>query len=288
LPVLFWLGKQFNNDHYITENHRLLIKAINAKVNFDAFNLVWYMPAKNKSLELPLNYHFSDIELGVFRSGWENPNATFIAFKGGNNQADHAHLDLGSFVLDMNGVRWASELGRDSYDLPDYFDLSEGGGRWNYFRLNTKSHNTLVLNNDNQRALAKAAIISFEEKEDEKVAEIDLSEAYQPHAESVIRTIRLQNKGNVIISDTVEWAGSNKLFQWQMLTDAEIILGGNTAELFKDGEKMNVSILQPSDAVFEIISAEQEEPQLENVGYKLLIVRNTESGNSTKIEICLE
>jgi hypothetical protein len=287
LPVLFWLGKQFNIDACINENHRLLHHATIQNSDIDAFNLVWYEPIKSNSLQLPLNKYFDDIQLGVFRSEWGNPESTFIAFKGGYNQADHAHLDLGSFVLDMKGVRWASELGRDNYDLPGYFDLSEGGGRWNYFRLNTKSHNTLVLNEDIQRASAKAEI-GFTEFEDESLVCIDLSEAYIPHAVSVIRTIKLQNKEKVIISDEVEWRGTQKSFQWQMLTDAEIILDGNKAVLIKAGKKIVASILQPAESVFKVISAEQEEPQLKNTGYKLLIVRNTETGNFTKIEVSIQ
>ncbi len=55
---------------------------------------------------------------------------------------NHNHLDLGSFVLDALGQRWAVDLGADDYNLPGYF----GGQRYTYYRLRAEGHNTLVLN----------------------------------------------------------------------------------------------------------------------------------------------
>ena len=54
------------------------------------------------------------------------PMRFILAVKGGDNKAAHAHLDLGSFVLDAGGVRWAADLGTDDYDLPGYFSASAG------------------------------------------------------------------------------------------------------------------------------------------------------------------
>jgi hypothetical protein len=62
------------------------------------------------------------------RSEWENPQALCVAFKAGDNKANHSHLDLGSFVFDAAGVRWAMDLGADNYNLPGYF----GKQRWDY------------------------------------------------------------------------------------------------------------------------------------------------------------
>lgn len=254
----------------------------------ETFNLVWYASPKMATEILPLNKCFTDIQVGSFRSEWANPKATFIGFKGGFNQADHGHLDIGSFVLEMKGVRWAKDFGRDSYDLPDYFNRTEGGGRWKYFRLNTKSHNTLVLNNDIQRATAKAPILSWETKGNDSMVRLDLSEAYTPHAYSVIRTIKNIRNAEIVIADRIEWANGLKRVQWQMLTDADISLTGNQAELLKDGEQIVATILQPQGAVFEVITAEQAAPEMNNLGSKLLLVQLTEIGNSTEIEISIE
>ena len=72
---------------------------------------------------------------------------------------------------------------------------------------------------------------------------------------------------------------------WQMLTDAEIIITGNKAELLKDGEKIVATILQPNDAVFQVISAENKAPEMKNYGYRLLLVTWIETDSYTEIVI---
>ena len=153
--------------------------------------------------------------------------------------------------------------------------------------MNTKSHNTLVLNNDNQRALAKSEIVDFHESTGECAGKIDLSEAYMPHAKSVFRTIILLKNEGIMVQDKIDWAGSQKLVQWQMLTDAEIVLLGRKAELRKGSKRIYATLLQPDDAVFEVISAERGEPEERNNGFKQLIVKKTEKGSSTEISVSL-
>ncbi len=80
----------------------------------DAYDLAWF-DRDGKSPQQPppwpLDAIFRGVDIACFRSAWDDPNALFLAVKGGDNKAAHAHLDLGSFVLDAGGVRWASDLG---------------------------------------------------------------------------------------------------------------------------------------------------------------------------------
>jgi len=46
-------------------------------------------------------------------------------------------------------------------------------------------------------------------------------------------------------------------------------------------------LLQPDDAVFEVISAERMEPEGHNSGFRQLIVKKTEKGSSTEISVSL-
>jgi len=284
--VLFWLGSHYNIDASINENHRLLKISIDNNLPFDAFNLVWYSPAIANTEPLPTNRLFSGIDAGYMRKAWDKRSVS-IAFKGGYNLADHAHLDMGTFVLDYDGERWASDLGRDNYDLPLYFQRIAGGGRWRYFRLNTHSHNTLVLNDDNQRADARAKIIQFDSNEEQPSAVIDLTEAYTFYANSVQRTIKLTGDSGVLISDKVEGNITLKSVQWQILTDAEIVVTGNKATLLRDGKRMVATLVQPANAVFEVVSAEQAQPEMLNKGYKLLGTRIT-TFDDLKCEIVVQ
>jgi hypothetical protein len=285
LPVLFWLGKQFGLDACINENHRLLKKEVGNQAEIDAFNLVWYEPKKTDAPALPTNKVFSGVNVGSMRSEWANPRTTFIGFKGGFNQADHAHLDMGSFVLDMKGERWVSDLGRDSYDLPNYFNLSEGGGRWDYFRLNTKSHNTLVLNNDIQRATAKANITEMTSNPEATLAKVNLTEAYLPHASSVVRSFILSKETNIEIIDEIVWSENKKQFRWQILTDAAIDIQEGRTILTKNNQTIMLEVIQPKNLIFKAETANQPEPQMANDGYQLLFLEGEESGKQTTIRV---
>ncbi len=284
LPFLFWLGKEFKLDACINENHRLLKKGVAENAEIDAFNLIWYAP-KTDAKALPTSKVFSSVNVGSMRGEWANAQSTFIGFKGGFNQADHAHLDLGSFVLDMSGERFASDLGRDSYDLPGYFDPSEGGGRWQYFRLNTKSHNTLVLNNDVQRAAAKAAITEMTSGSGITTSKVNLSEAYAPHARSVVRCFTLTREEYVEITDEITWGEGKKHFRWQILTGTEVNLQDGKAILTKNNQSLQVEILQPENLIFKAESANQAEPNRSNDGYQLLFLEGDESGKQTTIHV---
>ena len=114
----------------------------------DPLNLIWLQRDGKlpQGTQWPLDTIFPGVQCAFFRSSWEDPNALFLAVKGGDNKAPHAHLDLGSFVLDAGGVRWAADLGPDDYNLPGYF----GKQRWGYYRMRTESHNTPLVDQENQ------------------------------------------------------------------------------------------------------------------------------------------
>lgn len=66
--------------------------------------------------------------VGFIREKWNDENAAYLAFKGGNAQANHNDDDGGDFVLDWMGKRWAADLGADSYGLSGYWDKSSAFG----------------------------------------------------------------------------------------------------------------------------------------------------------------
>jgi hypothetical protein len=293
-PELFWLGKTYSVPLFIEENHRLLKKQMSLSEtphSFNvipvAFNIVWYQPEPMSVIPLPKGVVYNSVGVVTMRSAWNDPNALFVGFKGGFNKADHAHLDIGSFVLDADGVRWASDLGRDNYDIPGYFDTPEGGGRWKIFRLNNFSHNTLTLNNKVQRVAAIAPIVKSLFSDAKSFAVADITSAYEPDAKSVRRGIALINNSDVVIQDEISWSGKDKKALWQMTTDAEIQLKGAEALLKKDGKTFQAQIISPKGAVFSTVPAGKEPPENPNTGYRQLVIDLAEKGSTTTICVVL-
>ncbi len=92
------------------------------------------MPAMMFAYEVtvsPLDIMFwGSVPLVFMRSTWSDRNALWCGVNGGYNQVSHGHLDLGTFELEVLGIRWAIDIGADNYNLPGYWDGREGGGRW--------------------------------------------------------------------------------------------------------------------------------------------------------------
>jgi hypothetical protein len=210
----------------------------------DVFDLLWYEPRGTWEdiSSLPLDAWFKGINVVFMRSAWNDPNAMFVGFKGGDNQANHSHLDLGSFVLDALGERWAIDLGADDYNMPGYF----GNMRWTYYRLKTEGQNALVLNGRSQDPKAKAPIIAFGSSPVRSFAVADLSAGYAASTRRVLRGVAMLNRKQVIIQDEIEADSANNV-QWFMHTPAQVMTNGGEATLKLNGRALSMRVVEPKD-----------------------------------------
>jgi hypothetical protein len=249
-PQMFWLARQFNQPVLAWYERQTTTPS--------ALDLLWHYPAgaNPKAAGLPLDKYFRGAEVAVLRSDWENPQALFVGFKAGDNKANHSHLDLGSFVFDAAGVRWAVDLGADDYNLPGYF----GGQRWNYYRLRAEGQNTLVINpgqGPDQDPAANTRIIRFESKTKRSFAIADLTPAYRKNARQVWRGIALLDRNNVLVQDEIQADKPIELW-WFMHTPASVSIegDGHTATLQQVGAQLRAEILSPPGATFQIMDAQ--------------------------------
>ncbi|NMP37973.1 MAG: hypothetical protein GX051_07640 [Clostridiales bacterium] len=198
--------------------------------------------------------------LALMRSAYLDKNATCAAIKGGYNYTNHGDLDIGTFIFDSMGERWAEELGPGSYDAPDYFLGLPGGGRWKNYCKRAEGQNTLLINPDlkseDQYALAKCSFSSFEETSDGGKCVLDMTDAYcMNKAKSVTREFELYNGRTCLkIKDTVECSSESEIY-WFMHTKAaaEISQDGKTALLTLNGKQLRATL--PDDGTFCVMPA---------------------------------
>jgi hypothetical protein len=248
---LFWMAKEFKRPAYARYERRL--------ASPEPLDLVWYDStlANDPSGEaLPLEKYFRGAEVVTMRSAWNDPNALFVGFKAGDNKANHSHLDLGSFVFDALGKRWAIDMGADDYNLPAYF----GNKRWTYYRSRAEGQNALVINpgaGPDQDAKAASKIVRFEKRGETPLAIADLTAAYGKHAQRVERGIALLNRERLLIKDEVKSEHGADVW-WFMHTPAEIEISsdGRIATLKQGEARLQAAILSPSEARFESRAAE--------------------------------
>jgi len=270
---MFWMSREFDEPLYAWHERQYM------RGN-DPLALWWFDPRGEGHEGLPLDAMFGKVNAAFFRSAWEDPDAIFVGFKAGDNKASHSHLDLGTFVLDALGKRWALDLGGDSYNLPAYF----GGKRWTYYRLSTKGHNTLLINDVNQDLMAEAQIVAFESMPQRAFAIADLSPAYAKEAKLVQRGVALLDRSRVLVQDEIE-AEEPVSVVWGFHTRAEIAIEGRKGVLMQGDAYLNIEIIEPKDAVFKVLSAQPPEPENQNKGVSNLTVQLPEKVKAARIVV---
>ncbi len=246
---MFWLARRFGRPEFAWY-------ALRARPS--AAGMIWSgQEAKDPAAAgLPLDKYWRGVEVATLRSAWNDPQAVFVGIQAGSNRVNHNHLDCGSFVLEALGQRWFVDLGADNYNLPGYF----GGQRYTYYRLRAEGHNTLVINpssGPDQDPRASARIRSFISEKERSAVVADLSPVYAPHVRRAERGIALMRRHHVLLQDEIEAPKPAEVW-WFAHTGAEIEVapGGRSALLQQEGKRLEVRLVEPQDARFEVRPAE--------------------------------
>ena len=190
--------------------------------------------------------------VSLMRTSWTDPNAIYVAMKGGSVSVNHAHMDVGSFIMEANGVRWAMDFGMQQYESLEskgleIFGRTQNAQRWTVFRYTNLVHNTLTINNQHQRVVGYAPLIASSARPAFMNAVTDISEVYKGAVTKAVRGIAIVKKQAVAVRDEVETPGDETLIRWTMLTPADVkITGPNTAELTKNGKKLTLQVQEPA------------------------------------------
>lgn len=253
---LTWLAQRHRQPAAEAHSRNLLAaeleRAPNVGDRFIATHAIWFPRAHPGAAALPLDVNFDGpSKLALMRSAWGDPRALWTGLKAGSNRVNHGHLDLGSFMLDADGERWAVDLGPDNYNLPGYWTgATVDGPRWQYYRLNNRSHNTLTPANALQSPEADGRMLAFGSTPGRAFAVADLTPAYPEHARRIRRGVALLDRARVLVQDDVEALKPGVPLTWRMLTGAEVTLNGRQATLQQNGRTLRVEILAPVGARF--------------------------------------
>lgn len=186
--------------------------------------------------------------LFIYREGWEDSNDAYLGIKAGTPYASHAHMDVGSFVYEYDGVRWSVDLGMQEYYSLEklgvgVWDAGQNGQRWEIFRLGNESHSTLTINGRRHVLKSKVPFVETWSKKGRKGACMDMTGLFGSAVGSVRRSIWLDRRNYLHVEDNVSAAKDSLEVKWIMTTCAEAeIISGNRIRLEKDGKRMILSI----------------------------------------------
>jgi len=238
-PTLLWVSKaQLQNPKLL--NNRLLPSAI-----------LWAKDISLNNVKAPQqNFWLGNgpTPVALMRSSWTDPLATFVGFKGGSPATSHAHMDVGSFVMEAQGVRWAMDFGMQEYESLeskgiDLWNSKQDAQRWKIFRYNNIAHNTLSVDSAFQLVNGKGVFVSNGSQSNFMNAVVDMHTLYANKLNKALRGVAIIDKKTVLIRDEVETGNQKVTLRWSMVTPASVkVLNANTIELTSEGKKCYLNI----------------------------------------------
>ncbi|MEN2283337.1 heparinase II/III family protein [Algoriphagus sp. SE2] len=240
-----------------------LLNVENNSNRFFPFILIWLAELGERNVSAPEQlswYGNGENPVSFQRTSW-NRDAIYLGTKAGSPEVSHGHMDIGSFVMDAKGIRWAIDLGMNDYNALEsqgvnIWDNKQDGERWSVFRYTNYSHNTLVVDSALQNIHGKAQLLKVKDKKNLKSTTLDISEVYSNQLKSAVRSSIIKNEDEVRIIDKIQNNLETSTIRWAMMTyDSIEILSGNEAIISKNEKRLKFEIISPKNSLIQIYPA---------------------------------
>ncbi|MFT6027908.1 MAG: hypothetical protein ACI8P5_002183 [Bacteroidia bacterium] len=203
------------------------------------------------------------------------PENLYLAMKGGAGIGSHQHKDAGSFILELGGTRFFSDLGKEKYNLKN--KKGKAIDKREVFRVSSSAHNTIRVGNDEQLEKKTGNI-----KVNALSAELDMSECYQ-ECISAKRTVSVEGM-SIILQD--QMLGCTDSIHWQGMTKARVSVKKNGAVLSVKNEKLVLEVLEPKGSVIRILEPKPSRgAESRNTGYTQILISCPAHSNGLKVRL---
>lgn len=262
--ALIWFADKTKNSSLLWFENRFIRESSYEKLSINRFlpaALVWGKNIRFNKISAPKQLDYiadGKSPVAIFRTSFNPSTSIFLAIKGGSPRVNHSHMDGGTFVMESNGIRWASDFGMQSYESLESNKLSiwstnQDSDRWRVLRLNNHSHNVLTVNNQLHLVNGDVRIIKHSVSKSFKHAVVDMISIFGNTLSSAKRGVAIANQKYVIIQDElIGGIDKSSSVRWNMLTEADVeITSSNTATLMKNGKKLYLKVVSPQNVVLQ-------------------------------------
>lgn len=182
----------------------------------------------------------------------------YFGGKGGRGSVNHGNMDGGSFVFELDGVRWVVDPGNQDYEALEKtgFDLwgrCQKCERWTLLTKNNFGHSTLTINRELHQVNGMSLITDFRGGERPE-ATIDMTAAFGADAKSVKRKFIRDGPFSLTVIDEIIPAESTEEITWQLLTTAEVEINAHGANLRQDGKVLKILNKSHPGLQFSVVS----------------------------------
>ncbi|MBX2816162.1 MAG: heparinase II/III-family protein [Saprospiraceae bacterium] len=259
-PAMFWFAAQRQDPSLLWSEQAFLATDDYGQFTGDRLLpalLLWSkdLPSIEPSAPVELTWvGQGKAPVALMRTSWSDPSAIYVGFKAGSPSVNHGHMDIGSFVLESDGIRWVSDLGVQNYESLEskgisVFGKGQDAERWTIFRMNNFSHSTLIVNESHQLVAGQAKIDRFSESPSFTYAVSDLTEVYEGQLKDAVRGIGIVDQSHVVLRDEIKTLNQETTVRWNLVTSATPEIADKKIILRKDGKQLSLHFFGPDQMV---------------------------------------
>jgi hypothetical protein len=274
--TLAWFAAKTGNKTFFEKNRFLKPASEMGKLNRIAgAGLVWLAQYEEMTAEkLPTSWKGEGANPVVFFTGDENDSRQYyFGGKGGRGMVNHGNMDGGSFIFELNGVRWSLDPGNQSYNELEVagFDLwgrCQDCERWTLLTKNNFGHSTISVNNQLHKTEGLVTLSEFNAGANPN-ATFDMTATLGDAVNSASRRFVKDSPTSIVIEDIIETNDQTEMITWQLMTQADVEIVDGGAILKQDGKTLKLENLSHPDLEISIISLDpaplELDRQIENL-----------------------
>ena len=250
-PAMFWFARQLNDFSLLWLEKGYLENERTSRDRLLPATLIWGGSGEAVTISPPEKNVWvgrGKNPVALMRTSWTDPTAIFVGVKAGSPSVNHGHMDIGSFVMEADGVRWAMDFGAQDYHSleskgVDLWNRDQDSQRWQVFRYNNFVHNTLTIDGQLQRVAGFGPITRHSDNPRFMHAQVDITDVYKGQIKKADRGVAIVDGRYVVVRDELETLGKETAVRWTLLTPAEVkITGPDSAELSLKGQHLRLQV----------------------------------------------
>jgi hypothetical protein len=259
--TLAWFAQKTGNPLYLERDKFLQSPERMGKLSrLAGSGLVWLSQFELKNeTKLPLAWKGDgENPLVIFRGGSDDPRQYYFGGKGGRATISHGNMDAGSFIFELDGIRWVIDPGNQSYHEIEKTGFNLWAGcqtceRWKLLTKNNFGHSTLTVNDALHVNNGFAALVDFKDGEQPE-ATFDMKDVFGGVLKSATRRFTKPDGSSVLIEDEVQLTDSTQSITWQLITAAHVDIVKGGAVLKQEGKQLLLENLSHPELTVSVIS----------------------------------
>ncbi|MEA2068135.1 MAG: heparinase II/III family protein [Verrucomicrobiota bacterium] len=222
--------------------------------------LVWMAQYEQKTFSmLPAVWRGrGDKPVALFSGGTDDPRQYYFAAVGGKAALSHGNMDGGSFVFELDGVRWGVDSGVQSYYALEktgfnLWSMGQKSQRWTLLTKNNFGHSTITINNQLHLVGGEATLVDFK-ADDTPVAVFDMTPVFGDWVAGAQRTFTKDSPESLIVEDRIVPSEKSKQITWQFMTTADVEVTPAGAVLTSKGKELQLENLSHPGISLSVVS----------------------------------